>query len=247
VDEAGDRIMSWLSQVAPNIVANIAAAQAEQEAHQAECTADPCERCGRWPKPAQDLIPDDGWARMAFESIPAAYDAAALDADWLIALVGHPNIERAKISTGARRVVFVGPPGAGKTTLAVAMFRAAVEAVRPALPEGRRYWMGRPAEHRYVSSHQLAKARALHPLGEGEPPLIVEATRCPLLLIDELGGEDQRHASAVAEVIYDRHAEGLPTWITMGVGPKEVAARYGGGIARRVFEGATVFKLARKV
>lgn len=231
--------MFKLSEFAPDIAARMAVAQAEQEAHQAECTDDPCERCGRWAKPDPAEPSEDAWTRMAFASVPAGYDGAQLEADWLVKLVGHANIARARISLGARRAVFVGPPGAGKTTLAVAMFRASVEAARPAR-------LGRPAAHRYVSAHQLAKARALHPLGDGEAPLIAEALSAPLLLIDELGGEDQRHASAVAEVIYERHAAGRATWITTGVGSEAIATRYGGGIARRILEGATVFKLTRK-
>lgn len=238
--------MFKLSEIAPAIAARMAAQQAEQEAHQAECTADPCERCGRW-KPPPPSERADTWTSLAFKSVPPAYDDARLDAGWLVELVGHPAIERAKISIEARRAVFVGPPGAGKTSLAVAMFRARVEAHRPKLREGRPFdVLVRPAGARYYSAHQLAKARAMHPLGEGEAPEISEALSCPVLLLDELGGEEPRYASAVAEVVYERHAANLPTWVTMGVGPKEVATRYGGGIARRVFEGATVFKLARK-
>lgn len=236
--------MFKLSEIAPDIAARMATLQAEQEAHQAECNDDPCTRCGRWPRPDPTEPRVDEWFRDT--DIPDGYEGAALDADWLVKLVGHANIARARASIGAKRAIFVGPPGAGKTTLAVAMFRACVEAARPKPPPGRFVLMGRPAAHRYMSAHKLAKARAMHPLGDGESPVIAEALACPLLLIDELGGEDQRHASAVAEVIYERHAENKATWITTGVGSNEIATRYGGGIARRILEGATVFKLTRK-
>lgn len=183
----------------------------------------------------------DAYLRAAQEQalgrVPAAYEGAELDAGWLVDLVGQGNIDRARVALSSPRVAFVGPPGAGKSTLAAAMFRAAARAERR---------QERVSRFRWVSAHALAKARAEFGLGAGEAPLVEAAVAAPLVVIDELGGEDARYASAVAEVIYERHAEARATWITLGVGPKEVATRYGGGIARRVFEGSTVFKLARR-
>jgi hypothetical protein len=98
----------------------------------------------------------------------------------------------------------------------------------------------------YVTAFRLAKARASHPLGEGEAPLVAKALAASLLVVDELGGEDDRHGTAVREVLHERHAENLPTWVTTGVGPREIAARYDGGIARRLFEGAEVFRMGAK-
>ena len=79
-----------------------------------------------------------------------------------------------------------------------------------------------------------------------EAPLVESCFAATLLVIDELGGEDPRYASAVAEVLFERHEQARPTWVTTGVGPTEIASRYGGGIARRVFEDAAVFRLSRK-
>jgi DNA replication protein DnaC len=227
----GDRIMIKLSELAPALAARIA-----EDAAKAQ------------PEPARPAAPDERSMRMreaslrvaveqALERMPTAYQAAELDADWLVRLVGQANIETARTALSAPRVAFTGAPGSGKSTLAAAMYRAALRAERH---------QGRVLRSRWVSAHALAKARAEHGLGAGEAPLVEAVVSAPLVVIDELGGEDSRYASAVAEVIYERHAESRATWITLGVGPKEVATRYGGGIARRVFEGATVFKLARK-
>lgn len=228
--------------VAPNIAAQIAAQEQEQENHRASCSDDVCARCGKGPR----LTADDHrrimaesqrreWAKLALASLPVDFDAATLDATWLAKLVGAQAIAQARSSLAERRVVFVGPAGSGKTSLAIAMFKAALDAEQPR--ESRR------AGHLYVSAYRLAKARAMHPLGEGEAPLVSQALSAPVLLLDEVGGEDVRHASAVAEVIYERHADGRTTWITTGADPEKLATRYGGGIARRIFEGATVFRL----
>lgn len=222
--------MFKLDEIAPAIVAEMEA----MTRHLDQCAG--CEKC----QPAKVLSEPpkraiaDALRSRALGTIPTAFADARLDAPWLLELVGGEAMEQAWASLDAKRAAFVGPPGAGKTSLAVAMFRAAVEKAGHGV-----------AKFRYVSSHALAKARATSSLGE-EAPLVDRALSAPLLLVDELGGEDARHASAVAEVLYERHAENLATWITTGVTPQAIANRYGGGIARRVFEGAAVFKLGGK-
>lgn len=222
----------------PAMNAMMAEKQAEQEAHERDCTAEVCERCCKVkPIPEAERLAAGraAFARPVEESIPAAFAQATFDAEWLRRLVGARAVADAMQALGAARVAFIGPPGSGKTSLAIAMLRAAV-AAEPAST-----W--RTSGARYVSAHRLAKARAMHPLGDGEAPLVSTALRAPLLVLDELGGEDTRYASAVAEVIYERHADDLPTWVTTGVTPERLAERYGGGIARRLFEGAQVFRL----
>lgn len=224
--------MFKLSEIAPNIAARVA----DFEAHRAACTAEECVRCGRWPRAPEgdhQAYVQERLAR-AMRTIPTRFRDVRFDTEWLPKLVGAQAMQQAQASLTEPRVIFVGPPGAGKTSLAVAMFHAAL--VAESSDAARQSF-------RYVSGHALAKARAGHPLGAGEAPVVAQALAAAVLLVDELGGEDSRHASAVAEVIYERHAEDLPTWVTTGVGPQELAARYGGGIARRLFEGATVIRL----
>lgn len=232
--------MFKIGDVAPDIAAMVEAL----EAHKLTCTSAECDRCGKSPKVERSpadvaamfaTMQRDEYAKLALASLPTDFDAARLDATWLAKLVGAQAIAQASQNLAAARVVFVGPSGAGKTSLAIAMFRAAIEAEQPSAY--------RRCTHLYVSAFKLAKARACHPLGEGEAPLVAQALRSSVLLLDEVGGEDPRHASAVAEVIYERHAEGMPTWVTTGTDPEKLAARYGGGIGRRMFEGATVMRL----
>jgi hypothetical protein len=69
------------------------------------------------------------------------------------------------------------------------------------------------------------------------------AMGCSVLALDDLGNE-RAERSAVPDVIFERHAEDRPTWLTTAFGPDAIAKRYGDGIARRVFERAAVIDLS---
>lgn len=247
--------------------ADLADRAKQREDHLAKCSAVPCPVCGRYECRGCNVVylRDEhdhelcgpcraksfrrAWTSPALASIPSAFAAASLDAAWLIELVGARAIALARGSLSAPRVAFVGDAGSGKTSLAIAMFRAAVMADAPPPPRDWAPGMSRDerfgSKHLYVSAFALAKARGQAPMGR-EVPLIERALAAPLVLIDELGGEDPRYASAVTEVIYERHAEGRATWITMGVDAERIAQRYGGGIARKALEEAVEVKLGRK-
>ncbi len=124
------------------------------------------------------------------------------------------------------RLVFVGAAGSGKTSLAVACLRRWV------------YENARAAA--FFHACELGMARIQHPAGRGEPEIVEQATKWPLVLIDDLGSERGIAGCAVPDVIHLRHAAERPLWITTGLSRAAVVERYGAGIARRVFEGATV-------
>lgn len=160
--------------------------------------------------------------------IPTAFRWATVASPELRAVLGDQHVGNlvARI-LAAPRAVLIGPAGAGKTALACAALRSHLE-------QGGRA--------RFAPSFRLATARARSRLGE-EAADVALALTTPRLFIDELGGELLSPTSALAEIIYERHLEGRFTAVTTPFEPAEIAVRYGDGIARKVFQGATVIRL----
>lgn len=119
-------------------------------------------------------------------------------------------------------LVFMGPSGSGKTTLAAAALATAA----------REHAVG----VMFVPARVLASARANTALGEGEAHVVSAAMRVPILLIDDLGIEEQAPRSAVGDVIDERYDRGRATWITTGLEEESLAQRYGVGRTRRLFQ-----------
>lgn len=154
-------------------------------------------------------------------SIPASFTWATVRAPELAQRVDaleRPLPDLIRRILGAGRVVLAGGSGAGKTSLAIACLRE------------------RPEAGRFVSAIDLARARTEHALGDGDASLVDLATAAPLLLIDDLGEEVDTRTSAVKDVIRRRFDMMRPTWVTTGFRPAELAAKYGDGIKRRLFE-----------
>ena len=87
----------------------------------------------------------------------------------------------------------------------------------------------------------IANARANVELGR-EAPDVVDALRATVLVIDDLGAEDPRALrSAIPDVLHKRHRDPrLTTIVTTGLGESELGKLYGGGLVRRLFEGAVL-------
>ncbi len=241
-----------LGDVVADLIADLKLAQA----HRATCTTRPCAECRVGPCVVcgadAAMLPSGavgecaacaatrvGRARLAaaFESIPA--DLADVDARELRQRATGAEALTAKIElavgTTARRVVLVGPTGAGKTSLAVAMFRAWLE---QRVPLGERVSEA-DGQSLFVSAFKLNKARAQHPLGQGEAPLIERACNATLVVIDDLGAETGLRDDGVREVLHTRHEDARATWVTTFLTPPQTAAKYGGGIARRLSKDAS--------
>ena len=164
-----------------------------------------------------------------WNSVPQRYQEARLRAPQLVDRIHPPAIiEKALPEIGRHNIVLVGPSGAGKTTLGVVLMRESAE---------RRKTIGR-----FATTFELAEARRQNRLGQGEASAIRRAAAAGVLLLDELGAE-QGHDAAVEEVIRIRHDTGLPTIFTCGFERPAIAAKYGAGIERRIYEDAVVLRL----
>lgn len=200
-----------------------------------------CERCGTQTSRSpcwdchtrEDRITDAKEARVRWlASVPESFRWSTFTAPELAQRVRPPRaIDAARGLLGASRVVLVGPAGHGKTSLAVAMMRAWL-ATRPDGGGGL-----------FERAKRLATAPLEHPAGHGRSPIVERALRANLLVLDDLGADAPISTSSVPEVIDERHARGLTTWITMGFELDALAQRYGDGIARRISEGAKILRL----
>ncbi len=233
----------WVDESIREVMALASKRHAEAEAHAKACNDRPCKRCERFicacGKPfdgAENHRCRDCWkaeklARVidvARERVPKrfrwAFDG---DVDALASRVkgARSLIERGMSNPPTCDVMFSGDTAAGKTSLAVAMFGAWVRLD----PEQR-------VDAMFAEAYLLAGARARHPLGQGEAPAVVEAMQAPLLLIDDVGSEVDDRRNVVADVVFHRHNEELPTWITTGFTVEMLMGRYGSHVVRRLIE-----------
>lgn len=163
-------------------------------------------------------------------SIPAEYANARLSDPQLASRVKATTALPVLVSLAhaAERLVVLGGAGAGKSSLAVAGLRE--------LEDGGGF---------YVSALTLAAAPAQHGLGRGVAALVTRAIEARVTAIDDVGGPEHRTTpNGVIDVVWERHAKRRPTWIVCL--PKDryqLAALYGDGFARRVFERALVIDL----
>lgn len=187
----------------------------------------PCWDCSRY---ADRRAQDAEQRNLALASIPPHYAWARLGTSELAKRVQakEPLETLAKRILASERVVFAGPSGAGKTSFAIACLR-----------ERAPYGI-------FVSAMDLASARIQSRAGDGEAPTVDLAKRAPLVLIDEVGGEEKTSTNAVKPVIWKRLDNDLPTWITTGFNRSELLAMYGDGGLRRLTENATIIQLGAK-
>jgi hypothetical protein len=159
------------------------------------------------------------WARFSAPELPDRIAASA--------------IAQAQASWREPRVCLMGVSRAGKTSLAVAMLRQ---------------WVRASARFgAFVPAYQLSTARIRHPAGHGEPEVVELALKAPLVLLDDLGCERDHAMNPIADIVFARHAEDRPTWVTTGLTREQLVRRYGLGVVARIFERARVIRMGEGV
>jgi DNA replication protein DnaC len=148
---------------------------------------------------------------------------------------------RGRANIRERLVMITGPAGVGKTTLGVAMLRAAFELWMKNCKAKWATYTDDPPMPRLpsmVHAHRLGSVRIQTAAGNGEAPYVAAAIRAPLVLIDDVGAEKATQMNALPDVVRERALAQRPTWFTTGLTFDQMAQRYDDGIARRLFEGA---------
>ena len=163
-------------------------------------------------------------------TIPTRYRWCRFDAPELVQRVRDAAaIERAKAAVDAERVAFLGAAGIGKTVLGTCLLRAMASKLG--------------TSGRFTDAYVLNLARAHASLGEEAAP-VENALHADVLLLDDLGAEKACAQSAIGDVLHARHAAMRRTIVTTGFSVDGIRAKYGDGVARRVFESATVIELS---
>lgn len=173
----------------------------------------------------------EAYAKMRQErlerSVPRSYRWATFDAPELAQRTKSTTpLERCREAARHSRLLFHGPARSGKTSAACAMLREWVRV--------------HEQDAIFVHAFRLGTARIQHRAGDGEAGIVERAMRSPLVLIDDVGSERDTANNAIVDVVFERHAEDLPTWITTGLDSKQLAARYGAGFLGRIVERATM-------
>lgn len=245
--------VGWVGDALGPVMAAAAKRQADQDAHAAGCSERPCKRCERFVcacgKPydgASNHRCRDCWLDSKREqalapvrvSVPKRFQwALGASVETLCERVkaSRALIERALVAPPSSDMLLQGDTAMGKTSLATAMLYAWVKAD----PERR-------TGARFADAYWLAGARARHSLGQGEAPDVTKAMDATLLVLDDVGSEIDDKRNVIQDIIFHRHNEERPTWITTGWTPEQLMNRYGSQVLRRIVENAKRVELGAK-
>lgn len=185
-----------------------------------------CRRTLRWHWLVRDIgiPPRFAWARLGASELAQRCGGANVVGQLAVAAYRCP-----------RALALVGDSGSGKTSAAAALIvgAAAFDFAFDGVPA-----------HTYVfdSAIELAREASHIPTWQGEAARVTRAKEAGVLMLDEIGREDERQRQTIVEIIHARHDAERPTWITTGLVRADLGGRYGGGVLRRLFEDAVVIR-----
>ncbi len=151
------------------------------------------------------------------------------------------RLEHERAQPGGRRLLaqlrevrtvaalLAGPTGCGKTTGAAVLVSRALAEFE--VSGGERFACA--TDLVWTNAVELALAERRHALGQGEPELLAKARRCGLLVLDDVGLEEQ---GAVFPILSARYDECRPTIVTTALPPGGLTKHLGAAGVRRVVE-----------
>lgn len=158
-------------------------------------------------------------------------------------LVGDDVLEDARhVATFEQTplVLILGATGAGKTTLAAAIYRHQVDRLlAPTATVTDESWVGRMV---WAHAKPLSLARKESRLG-APPKLLDRAAEATVLLLDDLGQDAPEDKDDVVNLLAYREANRLPTIITCGFELESLKGRYGPHLTRRLHDRKAVIDL----
>jgi DNA replication protein DnaC len=155
--------------------------------------------------------------------------SGVLDAVVLGAISAKPLRRWATTYDAQAGSLLLGATGVGKTAAAVFARRRLVRA-RCAAELGHVY------QAPLLRAADIGAILREHPLGRGMPGPLRDAETADLLILDDLGWEQDRDRAAVADLIAARYDSRRPTVATSGLGQAALARRYGDAVVRRIIE-----------
>lgn len=205
-------------------------------------------RCQELARAYASLDPDEklAWCRRETSEyqrrVEGALTASRALADETARTRAHEVFARAAWKPTDGNIVLLGESGIGKSTAMIAIGHRILDAASAGRLDATAYKLARGI--RYVSGLELGRAVAKHQLGEGDPPLVASAKRASLLLLDEVGYEEQRFdPHAVRDVLDARYRAFAPTITTSGKTLVELNERYGAATMRRLTQSGAVINL----